>query len=150
LTALFKTTATWNLTTLPTITRFFTAPRRIKTLITLFHPSLPSHYTTAPLHQNTHYSSFPSLMCTSLSYCLARRFALADPWFSPLGRSCLAQSCTNIKSIHRRGYDPSGPNCHGKVKDIYESKELWRSPESIYRKEGVLALSVDTNDDDWE
>jgi len=30
---------------------------------------------------------------------------------------------------------------HGKVKDIYESKELWRGPESIYRKEGVLALS---------
>jgi hypothetical protein len=33
--------------------------------------------------------------------------------------------------------------CHGKVKDIYESKELWRGPESIYRKEGVLALSGD-------
>jgi hypothetical protein len=34
-------------------------------------------------------------------------------------------------------------SCHGKVKDIYESKELWRGPESIYRKEGVLALSGD-------
>jgi hypothetical protein len=33
--------------------------------------------------------------------------------------------------------------CHGKVKDIYESKELWRGPESIYRKEGVLAMSGD-------
>jgi len=33
--------------------------------------------------------------------------------------------------------------CHGKVKDIYESKELWRGPESIYRNEGVLALSGD-------
>jgi len=33
--------------------------------------------------------------------------------------------------------------CHGKVKDIYKSKELWRGPESIYRKEGVLALSGD-------
>ena len=33
--------------------------------------------------------------------------------------------------------------CDGKVKDIYESKELWRGPESIYRKEGVLALSGD-------
>ena len=29
------------------------------------------------------------------------------------------------------------------VMDIYESKELWRGPESIYRKEGVLALSGD-------
>jgi short-subunit dehydrogenase len=29
------------------------------------------------------------------------------------------------------------------VKDIYKSKELWRGPESIYRKEGVLALSGD-------
>jgi hypothetical protein len=27
--------------------------------------------------------------------------------------------------------------------DIYKSKELWRGPESIYRKEGVLALSGD-------
>jgi hypothetical protein len=34
--------------------------------------------------------------------------------------------------------------CHGKVKDIYESKELWRDSESIYRKEGVLALSGNT------
>jgi hypothetical protein len=34
--------------------------------------------------------------------------------------------------------------CHGKVKDIYGSKELWTGPESIYRKEGVLALSGDT------
>jgi hypothetical protein len=34
--------------------------------------------------------------------------------------------------------------CHGKVKDIYKSKELWRGPESIYRKERVLALSSDT------
>jgi len=33
--------------------------------------------------------------------------------------------------------------CDGKVKDIYESKELWRGPESIYRKEGVLALLGD-------
>jgi hypothetical protein len=33
--------------------------------------------------------------------------------------------------------------CDGKVKDIYKSKELWRGPESIYRKEGVLALSGD-------
>jgi len=32
---------------------------------------------------------------------------------------------------------------HGKVKDIYMAKELWRGPESIYRKEGVLALSGD-------
>jgi hypothetical protein len=22
--------------------------------------------------------------------------------------------------------------CHGKVKDIYKSKELWKGPESIY------------------
>jgi hypothetical protein len=34
--------------------------------------------------------------------------------------------------------------CHGKLKDIYKSKELWRGPESIYRKEGVLALSGDS------
>ena len=34
--------------------------------------------------------------------------------------------------------------CDGKVKDIYKSKELWRGPESIYRKEVVLALSGDT------
>jgi hypothetical protein len=33
--------------------------------------------------------------------------------------------------------------CDGKVKDIYKSKELWRGPESIYRKEVVLALSGD-------
>jgi hypothetical protein len=33
--------------------------------------------------------------------------------------------------------------CDGKVKDIYMSKELWRGPESIYRKEVVLALSGD-------
>ena len=34
--------------------------------------------------------------------------------------------------------------CDGKVKDIYKSKEIWRGPESIYRKEGVLALSGDS------
>jgi hypothetical protein len=34
--------------------------------------------------------------------------------------------------------------CDGKVKDIYKSKDLWRGPESIYRKEGVLALSGDS------
>jgi hypothetical protein len=36
-----------------------------------------------------------------------------------------------------------GQICDGKVKDIYKSKELWRGPESIYRKEVVLALSGD-------
>jgi hypothetical protein len=36
-------------------------------------------------------------------------------------------------------------SCQGKVKDIYESKELLRGPESIYRKEGALALSGDNS-----
>jgi hypothetical protein len=36
--------------------------------------------------------------------------------------------------------------CDGKVKDIYKSKELWRGPESIYRKEVVLALSGDKDE----
>jgi hypothetical protein len=46
----------------------------------------------------------------------------------------------------RRRIPPSrggGETCDGKVKDIYKSKELWRGPESIYRKEVVLALSGD-------
>jgi hypothetical protein len=40
--------------------------------------------------------------------------------------------------------DLSRSTCDGKVKDIYKSKELWRGPESIYRKEVVLALSGDS------
>jgi hypothetical protein len=43
-------------------------------------------------------------------------------------------------------FDRFEVRCDGKVKDIYKSKELWRGPESIYRKEVVLALSGDTDE----
>jgi hypothetical protein len=33
--------------------------------------------------------------------------------------------------------------CDGKVKDIYESKELWRGPESIYTLTQGLCVAHD-------
>jgi hypothetical protein len=33
--------------------------------------------------------------------------------------------------------------CHGKVKDIYKSKELWRGPESIYTLQQGLCVAHD-------
>jgi hypothetical protein len=77
------------------------------------------------------------------------------PAFDPLLDSIPGQQSIELPAKRRRTAEYAASldaakfvinfleQCDGKVKDIYKSKELWRGPESIYRKEVVLALSGD-------